>query len=242
MDIQDIRQTLFSLGEDDYKRFMSSLLPNIHPDTIIGVRLPVLRKIAKRIARGDYLAYLDTCKRDYYEEKMIEGFVIGMADMTFDERCGCIARFVSCIDNWGICDSFCACLKFARENREEVWKQIMPYFVSHHPYEVRFAVVMAIFYFASEEYIDDFFERISLITADDYYVKMAIAWAISVCYVECPARTKEYLMHCDKTSWIYRKALTKIIESKRVSDIDKAWIRECRSKIKNNIVSRETIW
>ena len=54
MDIQDIRQTLFSLGEDDYKRFMSSLLPNIHPDTIIGVRLPVLRKIAKRIARGDY--------------------------------------------------------------------------------------------------------------------------------------------------------------------------------------------
>ena len=242
MDIIDIRQTLFSLGEDDYKRFMSSLLPNIHPDTIIGVRLPALRKIAKRIARGDYLAYLDTCKRDYYEEKMIEGFVIGMADMTFDERCGCIARFVSCIDNWGICDSFCACLKFARENKKQVWEQIAPYFVSHHPYKVRFAVVMAIFYFASEEYIDDFFERIDHITADDYYVKMAIAWAISVYYAECPNRTKQYLMSYDKKPWTYRKALTKIIESKRVSDTDKAWIRELRNKIKNNIVSRETIW
>ena len=242
MDISDIRQTLFSFREDEYRQFMSSLLPNIHPDTIIGVRLPHLRKIVPRIASGDSRTYLDTCNRDYYEEKMIEGFVIAMADMPFVERCDHIARFVRTIDNWGICDSFCASLKFARRYPDMVWKWIEPYFASHHPYEVRFALVMEIFYFASEEYIDDFFERISHITADDYYVKMAVAWAISVYYVNCPAHTKRYLMSCDADPWIYRKALTKIIESKRVSDEEKAWIRECRNKIKNNIVSRETIW
>ena len=155
---------------------MSSLLPNVDPDTIIGVRLPILRKIAKQIVRGDYRSYLDTCSRQYYEEKMIEGFVIGMADMTFDERCDRIGRFVRHIDNWGICDSFCASLKFAREYPEKVWEQTERYFASDHPYEVRFAVVMSIYYFANEKYCDRFFEYIDRIHRDDYYVKMAIAW------------------------------------------------------------------
>ena len=232
MDTNDIRQTLLSLAEDDYQTFMSSLLPNVDPDTILGVRVPELRKIAKRIAKGDYRAYLDTCKRDYYEEKMIEGFIIGMADMTFDERCDRIARFVRTIDNWGICDSFCASLKFAREYPDKVWDWIELYFASHHPYEVRFAIVMSIYYFASEQYADDLFEHLGHIHVDDYYVKMAIAWAISVYYVECPDRTKQYLINYDLDMWTYRKALTKIIESKRVSTEDKEWIRIFRNEIK----------
>lgn len=232
MDIQDIRKTFFSLREDDYKRFMSSLLPNVDPDIIIGVRLPHLRNIAKRIVRGDFRTYLDTCSRDYYEEKMVEGFVIGMADIAFDERCDRIARFVRHIDNWGICDSFCASLKFAHTEEKKVWNRIERYFVSHHPYEVRFAVVMAIYYFAKEEYADDFFSRLGHIRSDDYYVKMAIAWAISVYYVTCPDRTKKYLIDHDLDLWTYRKALTKIIESNRVSQKDKKWIRELRDKIK----------
>ena len=232
MDIQDIRKIFFSLREDDYKRFMSSLLPNVDPDIIIGVRLPHLRNIAKRIVRGDFRTYLDTCSRDYYEEKMVEGFVIGMADIAFDERCDRIARFVRHIDNWGICDSFCASLKFAHTEEKKVWNRIERYFASHHPYEVRFAVVMAIYYFAKEEYADDFFSRLGHIRSDDYYVKMAIAWAISVYYVTCPDRTKAYLMKHDLDLWTYRKALTKIIESNRVSQHDKKWIRELRDKIK----------
>ncbi len=232
MDMNDIRQTLLSLKEDEYRSFMSSLLPNVDPDTILGVRVPHLRNIARKIIRGDHRSYLDTCTTEYYEEKMIEGFVIGMADMSFGERCDRIKRFVRKIDNWGICDSFCACLKFAREYPSEVWDWIELYFASHHPYEVRFAIVMAIFYFAKEEYADDFFEHLDHIRIDDYYVKMAIAWAISVYYVETPDRTKQYLMTHNLEMWTYRKALTKIIESKRVSEEDKEWIRGFRDQIK----------
>lgn len=232
MDTNDVRQTLLSLQEDEYKKFMSSLLPNVDPDTILGVRMPHLRKIARKIARGDYRTYLNECTTEYYEEKMIEGFVISMADLSFGERCDRIKRFVRKIDNWGICDSFCASLKFARKYPAEVWDWIELYFTSNHPYEVRFAIVMAIYYFASEEYCDDFFEHLGHIHTDDYYVKMAIAWAISVYYVELPERTKMYLMNHDLEMWTYRKALTKIIESKRVSKEDKAWIRTFRNKIK----------
>lgn len=232
MDPKDVRQTLLSLKEDEYQAFMSSLLPNVDPNTILGVRVPKLRSIARRIVRDDYRAYLATCTTRYYEEMMIEGFIIGMADMSFGERCDHIKRFVRKIDNWGVCDSFCASLKFAREYPDEVWDWIELYFASHHPYEVRFAIVMAICYFTSEEYSDDFFEHLDHIRADDYYVKMAIAWAISAYYVESPERTKTYLLSHHLEMWTYRKALTKILESKRVSEEDKEWIREFRNQIK----------
>lgn len=229
---EEIRQKLFSLKEDEYQKFSSSLLPNVDPDRIIGVRVPKLRSIARTIARRDYRSYLAECSSDTYEEMMIEGFVIAMADMTFAERCAYIASFVRKIDNWGVCDSFCSSLKFAHDNPDAVWEWTELYFASHRPYEVRFAIVMAIFYFAEERYAQDFFEHLDHIRINDYYVKMAIAWALSVYYVKVPEQTKRYLTEHNLDMWTYRKALTKIIESNRVSEEDKDWIREFRKQIK----------
>lgn len=229
---EDIRQKLLSLKEDEYQKFSSSLLPNVDPDKIIGVRVPKLRSIARTIVRQDYRSYLSQCSSDTYEEMMIEGFVIAMADMTFAERCNYIASFVRKIDNWGVCDSFCSSLKFAQDHHDAVWEWIELYFASHQPYEVRFAIVMAIFYFAEERYAKDFFEHLDHIRNEDYYVKMAIAWAISVYYVKVPEQTKRYLADHNLDMWTYRKALTKIIESNRVSAEDKKWIREFRKQIK----------
>ncbi|MBQ8682849.1 MAG: DNA alkylation repair protein [Selenomonadales bacterium] len=229
---EDVRQILLSLKEDEYQKFSSSLLPNVDQDRILGVRIPKLRTIARKIARGDYRSYLASCSSDIYEEMLIEGFVIGMADMPFGERCQYIKPFVRKIDNWGVCDSFCSSMKFARDYPNEVWDWIELYFASHHPYEVRFAIVMAIFYFAEEEYSKDFFEHLDHIRTEDYYVKMAIAWEIAVYYVKVPEQTKQYLTTHKLDMWTYRKALTKIIESNRVSPEDKEWIREMRNQIK----------
>ncbi|MBO5245492.1 MAG: DNA alkylation repair protein [Selenomonadales bacterium] len=229
---EEVRQLLEQLKEDEYQKFSSSLLPTIDPNRILGVRVPKLRSIARRIVRNDPRAYLAESSSDIYEEIMIEGFVIGMADMTFTERCGYIASFIKRIDNWAICDSFCSGLKFAKDHPDAVWDWIELYFPSRHPYEVRFAIVMAIFYFAEDKYSKDFFEHLDHIRADEYYVKMAIAWAISVYYVKAPEATKRYLREHKLDLWTYRKALTKIIESNRVSEQDKEWIREFRSQIK----------
>lgn len=232
MNREEVRRKLDQLKEAQYQKFSSSLLPTVDPDRILGVRVPNLRSIARTIARGDHRAYLAECSSDTYEEMMIEGFVIAMADMPFGERCEYIASFVRRIDNWGICDSFCASLKFARTYPDAVWEWTELYFASYRPYEVRFAIVMAIFYFAEEKYSRDFFERLDHIRTDDYYVKMAIAWAISVYYVKVPEAAKRYLNDHRLDMWTYRKALTKIIESNRVSDRDKEWIREFRKQIK----------
>lgn len=228
---EEIAENLLALREEEYKAFVASLIPNIDSDTIIGVRIPHLRKIAKRIIEGDYQTYLAQCQPATYEEKMIKGLVIGMLDIPFSIRCGYIKQFLNEVDNWGICDSFCSSLKSARRDPDMVWDWIELYFASKEPYKVRFAIVISLMYFAEEEYIEEFFEHIRHIKCDDYYVKMAIAWAISIYYIKHPELTKKYLEANMIDMWTYRKALTKIIESRRVSDEDKAWIRSLRSKI-----------
>lgn len=229
---EDVVNTLLSLREEEYKTFVASLVPNINPDTILGVRIPHLRTIARRIAKGDYQTYLAECEPTTYEEKMIKGFVIGMADMTFGQRCGYIKQFLSEVDNWGICDSFCSSLKSARRDPHMVWDWIELYFASKEPYKVRFAIVISLIYFHQEEYIEEFFEHLEHISCDDYYVKTAIAWAISVYYIKHPEVTKRYLKENTLDQWTYRKSLTKIIESHRVSEEDKNWIRSLRANIK----------
>lgn len=228
---EEIVETLLALREEEYKAFVASLIPTIDADTIIGVRIPHLQKIAKKIIEGDYQTYLAQCNPTTYEEKMIKGLVIGMLDIPFSVRCGYIKQFLNEVDNWGICDSFCSSLKSARNDPDMVWDWIELYFASKEPYKVRFAIVISLMYFAEEEYIEEFFEHIRHISCDDYYVKMAIAWAISIYYIKHPELTKKYLEANMIDMWTYRKALTKIIESRRVSDEDKAWIRSLRSKI-----------
>lgn len=228
----DITATLMSLKDEEYKAFTASLIPNIDPDTIIGVRIPKLRQIARKLACDDPLTYLAQCTPQTFEEKMIKGFVIGMADMAFRERCGYIKQFLSEVDNWSVCDSFCSSLKSAREYPDIVWDWIELYFASKEPYKVRFALVISLMYFAQEEYIEEFFEHISHIKCDDYYVKTAVAWAISVYYIKYPEVTKRYLTANTLDLWTYRKSLTKIIESQRVSEEDKKWIYELREQIK----------
>lgn len=229
---EDVVNTLLSMREEEYRTFVTSLVPNIDRETVIGVRIPKLRKIADKIAHGDSRAYLDGCKPKTYEEKMIKGFVIGMADMTFGERCGYIKRFLSEVDNWSVCDSFCSSLKYAREYPEAVWDWIELYFASKEPYKVRFALVMSLMYFARKDYVEEFFEHLSHIKCDDYYVKMAIAWAISVYYIKYPELTKQYLKADLLDLWTYRKSLAKIVESHRVSEQDKQWVQSLRKEIK----------
>lgn len=229
---ENIVKILQGLREEEYKEFVASLIPNIDADTIIGVRIPYLRQIAKKITEGDYQTYLTQCHPVTYEEKMIKGLVIGMLDIPFSIRCGYIKQFLNEVDNWSVCDSFCSSLKSARRDPEIVWDWIELYFASKEPYKVRFAIVISLMYFAEEEYIEEFFEHIRHISCDDYYVKMAIAWAISIYYIKHPTVTKKYLEANTIDMWTYRKALTKIIESRRVSDEDKEWIRSLRSQIK----------
>ena len=225
---QTIRQQLQELAEEEYRLFSGKLLPDI--DNILGVRLPLLRGMAKQLVKQDWRAYLLTAQDDSMEEIMLQGMVIGYARCAPEERLEFIRGFVPKINNWSVCDSFCNGLKFTEKNKELVWDFLQPYTQSDKEYEVRFAVVMLLCHFLDEEYIDRVFPVFDSVTHPGYYVKMAVAWAVSACYVRFPQQTMAYLQKNRLDDVTYNKALQKITESLKVDKATKEKIRAMKRK------------
>ena len=138
----NIRTRLEELSEKDYQKFSASLLPNI--DNVLGVRLPVLRKLSKEILKNkDCERFLRTTKFKCMEEYMLKGMVIGLLKKPIDEILLYVEEFVPLIDNWSVCDSFCCGLKITKDNLESVFDFLLPYFKSKNEYEIRFARLVA---------------------------------------------------------------------------------------------------
>lgn len=222
----DLRDKLFELSDDKFKTFHSRLCPNT--DNIIGVRLPLLRQIAKEIAKGDWRNFLSNSKEEYYEEILINGLVIAYAKCDVEERLNYIESFVPKIDNWAICDSFCNTLKFVNKNKEIMWEFIQPYLKSYNEFEIRFAVVIILNYYITEDYIDLVLKTLDNIKHDGYYVKMAVAWAISMCFVKFEEKTMAYLKDNSLDDFTYNKSLQKICESLRVDKNTKELIKSMK--------------
>lgn len=220
---------------------------------VLGVRLPALHKLAKQLSREDWRGNLEellALTEGSFEERMLLGFLIGNARVTaaadgkaesgkcprrgkrlqeailLEEQFSLIRRFIPRIDNWSLCDSFCACLKFAREYPAETWEFLQPFLQSEEEYAIRFGLVMIVNYFITEEYIDRLFLIFDSIAHEGYYVKMAAAWAISICYVRFPEKTMPFLEKNCLDDFTYQKALQKIVESRCVSAEVKAKMRE----------------
>ncbi|WP_438350549.1 DNA alkylation repair protein [Paenibacillus sp. FA6] len=223
-----IRVQLLELAEEKYQKFSAALIPNI--SNVMGVRIPELRKLAAKIAKGDWRTYLEHAENEYFEEKMLQGMVIGYVEMDIVERLSYVAVFVPKIDNWSVCDSFCAGLKFTKTNKEKVWEFLQSYLSSNEEYEIRFGVVMLLDYYIGEEYIIRVLQQLDEAKHEGYYVKMAVAWAISICYVKLPEPTMAYLKNNTLDNFTYNKALQKITESLRVDQETKQMIRSMKRK------------
>lgn len=223
---QNLKQELIALSEPKYRDFSSRLLPNTK--NILGVRLPRLRKIARTIAASDWKAYLENAPADSFEEIMLKGMVIGYIPVKIDELLPLIADFIPLIDNWSVCDSFCSGLKAANAAPDKMWSHLHKYLTSDKEYSIRFGVVMIINYFQSEKYITQAFEYFDNIKHEGYYVKMAVAWAVSAYYTSFPDLTIDYLSNCRLDDFTYNKALQKITESLKVTKEEKAYIRSLK--------------
>ncbi|MBH1941170.1 DNA alkylation repair protein [Mobilitalea sibirica] len=223
-----IREQLREMSEEKYQRFSSSLTPGIN--NILGVRLPLLRKMAAKIAKEDYKFYLKYAEDETFEEVMLQGMVIGSCKAGIEEVLNMAADFIPKINNWSVCDSFCNGLKITKKHRERVWDFLQPYLRSDQEYDIRFGVVMLLHYYVLPEYTDKVFMHFNHIKHSGYYVKMAIAWAISVYFVLLPEKTKKYLLNNDLDDFTYNKALQKITESLRVDKETKAWVRGMKRK------------
>lgn len=224
---QKIQKRLFELQDKKYKEFHGTLC-NTCKYEIIGVRVPELRNLAKEIVKENFIEFLEDNDINYYEEVMLKGLIIGSAKLSFDETCKYLKDFIPIIDNWAVCDITCSNLKITKKYMDEMWKFLFPYAESNNEYEIRFAIVMYLSYYINQEYLQEIFKIIESIKNDGYYTKMAIAWLISIAYIKEKNITMKFLNNTNIDNWTYNKALQKIVESYRVSDEDKIFIRRLK--------------
>jgi len=228
MDQQTIREKLFNLAEEKYQKFQKGLIPG--EEKILGVRMPYLRELAKEIVRGDWREYLNGAQDEFYEEVMLQGLVIGYAKASPEEILDRVSRFVPKISNWSVCDSFCTGLKLAKKHPHMAWEFLQPYLASDKEFEIRYAVVMMLAHYINDDFIDRVIARLDRIRHEGYYVRMGVAWAVSVCCVKYPGKTIEYLKGCNLDDFTYHKSLQKILESFRVDQEFKAVIRSMKRR------------
>lgn len=222
-----ILKQLFELQDKKYKEFHSSLCPNV--DNIIGVRIPELRKLAKQIAKENPKEFIENpVKKQYYEEIMLEGFVIGYMKATLEEKLHYLDNFIPKIDNWAVCDCTASTLKFIDKYKKEVWEYLQKYINSKKEFEKRFAIIILMDYYLTDEYIDKVLEIYNKIDSDQYYVQMGIAWAISVCFVKYREKTRKILHNNNLSTFTHNKSIQKIIESTRVDKETKEELKKLK--------------
>lgn len=231
--VQEVKLKLQSLSEEEYKAFNQNLLPGV--EYILGVRVPALRKIAKEVAKNDCRTYLNEAGTEImsaslHEEVVVWGLVLGYAKMDREERAAYLDQFVPNISNWAICDNCTMNMKFMQKDPDYWYRYIMKYKNSTEEFELRFLLVALLAHFIDKEHIDAILDTCNEIRHDGYYVKMAAAWLVSICYIKFPERTGAFLKSDTMDDFTHNKSIQKIRESYRVSQEEKDGLNQLKRR------------
>ena len=216
---------LKGLADPAYREFNRKIVPDTE---MLGVRMPALRGLAKEIAKGDWKGYLRQAGRGVHEEILLQGLVLGAAKAEPEEIADLLEAFLPKINNWAVCDSTCTGLKIADKHPGFFYSFLLPYLDSEKEYEARFAVVLLLSHYVNGDYIQKVLSILNHVRYEGYYVKMAVAWAVSVCYVKFPTETSALLLDNALDDFTYQKSLQKITESYRVTPEQKEFIRSLK--------------
>ncbi len=213
---------LFKLKDDKYKEFQSRLVPNISPDTIIGIRTPDLRNIAKEVFVSDEReSFLNDLPHKYYEENLIHFFVISMIK-DFDECIKEVEKFLPYVDCWPVSDQ--ASPKCFKKNHDKLLSYIKKWIKSKHIYTIRFGIRMLMNEYLDDDFKEEYLNMVASIKGDDYYLKMMVAWYFATALAKRYEETIPYFEKHVLDEWVHKKAIQKAIESFRVTDEHKKYL------------------
>ncbi len=228
MNYASILDLLKENGDPKLIEFNTRLKSNVSQD--YGVKVPVLRKIAKTIIKEDPDAFLHLAKDDTQEEIMLQGMIISLSKFPFDKKLFLTEQYLDKITNWALCDIFCGDFKPKKDQLETLYEFMLPYLDSKEEFKCRFAVVMLMNYYIDDKYIDLVLNHLTSIRHEGYYVKMAVAWALSKIYVSYPDKTIKILKEGKLDVFTHNKAIQKMVESYRISLEDKAKLKELKKQ------------
>ena len=218
-----ITQRLFSLADEGYRQFQTPLLPSVAPECIIGVRTPVLRKLAKELAgTAEAEAFLRDLPHAYYEENNLHAFLMEQI-RDYDACVAAIDTFVPYVDNWSTCDGWSP--KVLKRHPEELLVKIRQWMASDLPYTVRFGIGMLQRYFLDERFDPTYLEWVAVIDREEYYVRMMVAWYFATALAKQYEATLPYIEQGRLPLWTHNKAIQKAMESYRVCAEHKSYLK-----------------
>lgn len=222
-DYLDFIQYLKTFQDIKYRNFHKKILNT--DQQLIGIRTPILKKIAKEISKGNYKSFISILKYTYYEESTIHGLILGYLQISIKELENLIDKFLLHNNNWATNDLTCSNLKiFKKTDFEHIYK----YINSPNAWTIRFGLVIILSYYINEQNIDKILYICDNIKNREYYVQMAIAWTLSICFIKQKKQTYHYLLNNNLNNFTMNKTIAKIRDSYRVDDNDKEKLKKLR--------------
>ncbi len=219
-----VYERLLSYQDEKYKDFQSKLVPNIDSNTIIGVRTPDMRNIAKDLfGTEEANNFIKKLPHKYYEENLIHFFLISKIK-DFDECVKEVERFLPYIDCWPVCDQ--ATPTVFKKNHKKLFPLIKKWINSKHVYTARFGIRMLMNDFLSDDFKEEYLELVSSIKCDDYYLKMMVAWFFATALAKQYDSTIKYIENKCLDPWVHKKTIQKAIESYRIPDDNKKYLKK----------------
>jgi hypothetical protein len=228
MNLNEIRAELFKMQDMDYRDFNSKLIPTVDKESMIGIRTPDLRKYAKQLGKSsDVIEFLQTLPHKYFDENQLHAFIISEIK-DFKNCIDEINRFLPYIDNWATCDQLSP--KVFKKYHNELFEYIKDWLKSNKVYTLRFGIGMLMEHFLDEDFDILYTETVSKIRSDEYYINMMIAWYFATALAKQYESIIPFIENNSLDIWTHNKAIQKSVESLRISDEKKEYLKSLKIK------------
>lgn len=223
-----VQQELFELQDLKYRDFHAKLIPTMEKEKIIGVRTPALRGFAKKFGKTEESKlFIKKLPHQYYEENNLHGLLIEQIK-DYDECLVELKRFLPYIDNWATCDLLA--LRLVKKHLDVFIKEIYKFMESEHTYIIRFGISMLMKYYLEDEFNIEYPDKVADIYSEEYYVNMMRAWYFATALAKQYEQIIPFVEKKRLDVWTHNKTIQKAIESYRITDEQKTYLRTLKIK------------
>lgn len=225
-----VKELLFQLSDEKYGDFQAKLTPTVDRKKFIGVRVPDVRKLAKELYRsGQYADFLQELPHEYYDENMLHGLTLSEFK-DYDECVSMVDTFLPFVDNWAVCDIMSP--KCFKKNKDRLIRKICEWSKSPETYTCRFGTEMLMSHFLDGDFRPEYLEIPAGVRLEDYYAKMMAAWFFATALTKQWDATIPYIEKNRLEPWTHNKTIQKAIESYRITDDRKAYLKTLKRPTK----------
>ncbi len=224
----NIQTRLFSIQDKDYQAFSAKLNPTVDPDTIIGIRIPALRALAKELKGSDEAEkFLSVLPHEYFEEYQLHAFLIGY-EKDFDKGLSATECLLPYLNSWALTDSIR--IKAFDKAPEKLLPHIEKWLKDDHPYTVRYGILCLMNYFLNDRFATRYPDMVAAVHSNEYYVRMMQAWYFATALAKQYDAILPYLTERRLEPWVHNKTIQKAVESYRITTEQKAYLRTLKVK------------